>query len=207
MKEKNILRHKPVQKRSRSRVEDILKSAEYIFNERGYEASTTNAIADKAGIPIGSLYQYFKNKKAILDSLSEKYTSELKELFAGTFAKELQDCPLEEMSDRMLDDLAKFYAKHTAFQVVLYGASRTSDLDNASDELRQHIIGFIVQSIQRRTPEKSAENIRTVSTMLVAIARSILPAAISSDGKINSTILNELKIAIKSYLHATLQVK
>lgn len=207
MKEKTILRHKPVQKRSRGRVEDILRAAEYVFNEKGYEASTTNAIADKAGIPIGSLYQYFKNKKAILDSLSEKYTRELKELFAGTFAVELQKSSFEDMSDRMLDDLAQFYAKHTAFQVVLYGASRTNDLDNASDELRQHIIGFIVQSLQSREPHKNPEGLRTVATMLVAIARSILPAAIASDGKINTVILNELKIAIKSYLHATLKQK
>ena len=205
MGEKTILRHKPVQKRSRGRVEDILRAAEYVFNEKGYEASTTNAIADKAGIPIGSLYQYFKNKKAILDSLSDKYTNELKELFALTFAKELQQNNFYDVSDKILDDLAHFYAHHTAFQVVLYGASRTSDLDNASDELRQHIITFLYNALLKMAPKKKESNLRMSASMLVAIARSILPAAISSEGKINQPVLNELKIAIKSYLKSTVE--
>lgn len=205
MGEKTVLRHKPVQKRSRSRVEDILAAAEFVFNEKGYECSTTNAIADQAHIPIGSLYQYFKNKKAILDTLSDKYTRELKELFAKTFTKDLQHKNFAELSDKMLDDLAKFYANHTAFQVVLYGASRPSDLDNASDELRQHIIGFLYQALVKMKPKKNNADLRMTASILVAISRSILPAAISSDGKINTVILNELKTVIKSYLNAVIE--
>jgi AcrR family transcriptional regulator len=205
MNEKSVLRHNPVQKRSRTRVEDILRAAEFIFNEKGYEASTTNAIADQAGIPIGSLYQYFKNKKAILDTLSEKYTNELKELFVNTFAKQLETHTLFDISDIVLEDLAKFYANHTAFQVVLYGASRTSDLDNASDELRQHIIGFIYGALVKMVPKDKHINHRMTASVLVGVSRSLLPAAITSEGKINKPVLEELKKVIKAYLRATME--
>ncbi len=59
-------RKKPVQQRSVRMVETILEAATRILEKDGFEGLTTNAIADRAGISIGSLYEYFPNKEAIL---------------------------------------------------------------------------------------------------------------------------------------------
>jgi AcrR family transcriptional regulator len=62
-------RRKPVQDRSLATVEAILEAAAQVFERYGYAAGTTNRIAGRAGVAIGSLYQYFRNKDAILVAL------------------------------------------------------------------------------------------------------------------------------------------
>jgi AcrR family transcriptional regulator len=65
-------RKSPVQRRSTETLEVILEAAARILEENGFEGFNTNAIAEKAGVSIGSLYQYFPNKDALLSGLIEK---------------------------------------------------------------------------------------------------------------------------------------
>ena len=60
----------PRQERSRQKVELMLEAATRILEKDGMEGLTTNAIAAKAGVCIGTLYQYFPHKEAILDALA-----------------------------------------------------------------------------------------------------------------------------------------
>jgi len=80
-------RKSPVQERSRFTVEQIVQAATQIFAERGYAGATTNHIAERAGVSIGSLYQYFPNKEAILVTLAKRHVeiagSMLLRLMAG----------------------------------------------------------------------------------------------------------------------------
>ncbi|MEU4155356.1 TetR/AcrR family transcriptional regulator [Actinoplanes sp. NPDC026670] len=62
-------RRKPLQVRAELTRERILTAAAHVFAEHGYAAGTTNRIAERARISIGSLYQYFPNKDAILAQL------------------------------------------------------------------------------------------------------------------------------------------
>lgn len=62
-------RKQPTQVRAELTRERILTAAAHVFAEYGYAAGTTNRIAERARVSIGSLYQYFPNKDAILASL------------------------------------------------------------------------------------------------------------------------------------------
>lgn len=66
------MRRTPVQPRSRATVERILDAAAHVFAERGY-AGTTNQVAERADISIGSLYQYFEDKAALLLALHQRH--------------------------------------------------------------------------------------------------------------------------------------
>jgi AcrR family transcriptional regulator len=65
-------RKQPIQQRATQTVQDILEAAAQVFSEEGYLA-TTNRIAERAGVSIGSLYQYFQNKNQILSTLLEQH--------------------------------------------------------------------------------------------------------------------------------------
>lgn len=65
-----------MQARSEATVEAILEAAAQIFEGHGYAAGTTNRIAARAGVSIGSLYQYFPNKDAILVALVHRHLAE-----------------------------------------------------------------------------------------------------------------------------------
>jgi AcrR family transcriptional regulator len=73
-------RRSPRQERSRETVEAILEAAAQVFERHGYAAGTTNRIADRAGVSIGSLYQYFPNKDAIVVELMRRHLDELEEV-------------------------------------------------------------------------------------------------------------------------------
>jgi AcrR family transcriptional regulator len=66
-------RKQPLQERSRLTVNTILQASTQILNQIGLEDLSTNKIAQKAGISIGSLYQYFPNKESIIAALLEQY--------------------------------------------------------------------------------------------------------------------------------------
>lgn len=70
-------RKQPEQDRSRATVEAIVDAAAHILVKGGYAAFTTNRVAEKAGVSIGSLYQYFPNKEALLGALMRRHVEEI----------------------------------------------------------------------------------------------------------------------------------
>lgn len=70
------IRRKPNQERSRTTVEAIVEAAAQVFARHGYAAGTTNRIAARAGVSVGSLYQYFADKDAVLAVLAHRHLEE-----------------------------------------------------------------------------------------------------------------------------------
>jgi AcrR family transcriptional regulator len=69
-------RKHPLQARSQRTVEVVLKAAAQVFARRGYAGATTNHIAERAGVSIGTLYEYFPSKDALLVALMEAHIRE-----------------------------------------------------------------------------------------------------------------------------------
>src|SRR5215510_4596540 len=78
-----LIRRKPTQARGQLRVDEILDATERLTLTTSWDKLSTNHIAKEAGIPIGSLYQFFANKHAIALALVERYIAELQEVFAN----------------------------------------------------------------------------------------------------------------------------
>lgn len=78
---------KPKQARSKATVEAILQATAHILTEAGYESLNTNAIAERAGVSIGSLYQYFPSKEAIVGELMDRFCDRLSALFGEVFLR------------------------------------------------------------------------------------------------------------------------
>ncbi len=94
-------RKAPKQGRAMHTVDSILQATQKILSNEGYERASTNYIAEVAGVSIGSLYQYFPSKEAIVSSLVEKTVVEA----AERLREELLSCmglPLEESTPRMV---------------------------------------------------------------------------------------------------------
>ncbi|TNF35888.1 MAG: TetR/AcrR family transcriptional regulator [Deltaproteobacteria bacterium] len=66
-------RKTPRQRRARATVDDLLEAAAQVFDALGYAAGTTNRIAERAGVSIGTLYQYFPSKEALAVALLERH--------------------------------------------------------------------------------------------------------------------------------------
>lgn len=73
------MRKKPVQERSQQVVEALIEATGQVIVERGVEHLTTIQVAARAGVSIGSLYQYFQNKEELLSAVVNRLTGELGE--------------------------------------------------------------------------------------------------------------------------------
>lgn len=88
-------RKRPAQARSRATVEAILAAAARVLVDEGFERATTNRVAEVAGVSIGSLYQYFPNKDALLATLAEHHMQAMLSQLMR-MAESLADAPLED---------------------------------------------------------------------------------------------------------------
>lgn len=78
------MRRKPKQRRARQTVEAVLEAVVKILKREGAGAVTTNRIAEVAGVSVGSLYQYFPDKRAIFVALHERHIGEIDRLVEKT---------------------------------------------------------------------------------------------------------------------------
>lgn len=76
-------RKRPRQARARATVDAILEAAARVLVDEGYEGANTNRIAEVAGVSIGSLYQYFPNKQALVGALVERHVRHIMDLLAS----------------------------------------------------------------------------------------------------------------------------
>src|SRR5881227_4368044 len=115
MASKTPLRRAPKQERGQRRIGRILQAAAEEFARVGFDAATTNSIARRARTSVGSLYQFFPNKEAILAALTEHYLREIRAVHAAVLSKEAAGLSIPQFFDQLIDRLAMFHATHPGF--------------------------------------------------------------------------------------------
>ena len=75
------------QRRSRLTVDALVEATARVLTKEGYDKASTNRIAAVAGVSIGSLYQYFPSKEALVAAVIERHTQELSRVVRDTFLK------------------------------------------------------------------------------------------------------------------------
>ena len=99
-------RKTPRQTRSKETVEAILTAAARILTTEGFEALTTNRVAAVAGVSVGSLYQYFPNKEALVRALSERHTHGVRDHIRARFA-EAWERPVDEVARMVIQAIVE----------------------------------------------------------------------------------------------------
>jgi AcrR family transcriptional regulator len=111
----------PKQARSRETFEAILGAAAQVFERKGYAGATTNRIAERAGVSIGSLYQYFPNKDAILVALAERHVRQGGEHLAPLVAAFAADPPpVREGLELLVGAMVELHADAPRLHRVLF---------------------------------------------------------------------------------------
>jgi len=75
------------QERSRSTVDALLEATARVLTKEGYDRASTNRIAEVAGVSIGSLYQYFPSKEALVAAVVDRHTQEVSEVTRNALVK------------------------------------------------------------------------------------------------------------------------
>ena len=145
-------RKRPIQQRSRFTVEQILEAAAHIFAERGYAGTTTNHIAQRAGVSIGSLYQYFPNKDTILVALQARHMESASAALQGMLDEALREkTPLEDLLRRFVRKVVEMHTSEPELHhVLLYEGPRTPELSQKLHRIEDSMARTVEQMLARR---------------------------------------------------------
>ena len=166
-------RKQPAQRRSANTVEAILEAAARILETEGLAACSTNAVAQRAGVSIGSLYQYFPNRDALTVALIERETTQL-----------LGDLQLASQYDKGVDRIAALVKAAVAHQLRRPALARVIDFEERRLPLQErhqrvaHVIhGQLIGALTLPSATWSCANVMETAQDLLAIAHGMIDAA------------------------------
>jgi AcrR family transcriptional regulator len=114
-------RRRPIQRRSQETVDAIVEASARVLARHGYAAATTNRIAARAGVSIGSLYEYFPNKQSVLTALLERHTSEGGAEVLGALEAAIdRGAPLAELVRELVAALLRQHRRSPELHRVLF---------------------------------------------------------------------------------------
>lgn len=195
------MRHTPQQVRSQQRVDLILATAAELFVEVGYEVATTNAIAARAGISIGSLYRYFPDKDTILRALIERYFGQLRGLYDQVFTEDVAYLPLAVLLDRLIEPFVALHKEYPALKHILLSTDVSPDIAEAAAKLEDETTQRIMELIRMSAPELEEERVY----LTAVVSKSIFKATLSlltpdADEEFQAQVTAEMKRLLLAYL-------
>ena len=121
-------RKSPVQARSAASVEAILEASIQVLLQVGKEQLTTTRVAARAGVSVGTLYQYFPNKSALLQAVLRRHLNEVSSAVEAA-CEQQRGKPLEQMATALMTDFLAAKMCDAKTSAALYSVS--SDVDGA----------------------------------------------------------------------------
>lgn len=170
-----LLRRVPQQDRGQRRVDRLLDAAAEVIAEVGVEGASTNAIAARAQTSVGSLYQFFPNKDAVVRALAARYAAEFERLKDRVMALEVADLPLPEMMRGIVEPIAAYCDANPAYRHV-FAATNDYARGYSPEEARLHeaVVARVDALIARRCPWVGEAQRRATARVQVETVHAVL---------------------------------
>jgi AcrR family transcriptional regulator len=194
------------QERGKKRMAELLRAAGQVFADVGYDNATTNAIAARARVSPGTLYQFFPNKQAIAEALANAYAAKNQAL-ESVFDLSAAEVPLRELIERLVDPFLEFRRNAPGFEMLFVGSVVSRELAERIQALHQQMKQRIADLIQMRAPQLSTKKIQTAAETSVQIVKAMLPLALDGSAKQREVGKRELKLVLERYLAPLDQVE
>ncbi|AQA04009.1 hypothetical protein BVC93_17995 [Mycobacterium sp. MS1601] len=171
-------RNSPQQQRSRETYERVLDVAAKTFEELGYTGTTTNKVAEAAGISIGTLYHYFPDKDALLYALADRHLAGAKESMMAVFSRLREERPdLRESLRAGIEVNVRLHVEEPQLHRLLYdSAPRSEALLKRLRTANAAIAQEVARHLERL--DVAHDNRGLVASMLVAGTEAQVHAAI-----------------------------
>lgn len=198
----NKMRRHPQQARSQERVKQILNVAEQMFLEIGYESTTTRAIAARAEVSVGSLYQFFPDKEAILKALAVRYLQTQYQKFLDLHTAQSLTLPLPSYVDQMIDVFDQFYTDYPGSRAIfeqLLDTITWSAIERI-DEVEYQVVDELARFFQSRQPSLSLTKCERIALVITKTITELLWLSLSRDQEFRQELVVETKLLTLSYL-------
>ena len=198
---RNTPRKRPRQERSKATVDAILTAAAKVLHAEGVEGATTNRIAELAGVSIGSLYQYFPSKDALVAALIDAANQKWRETFEAKVVMLWKE-DLAVAARALVGELFRGYQEnirlHQILQAHLPLVGRMEDVRR----LREDIGAMVRAALESRREELVPKNLDLAVFIMVRTVDALADTTLHERPHLlaNEELVDEVTDMVLCYL-------
>ncbi|MGH3243280.1 MAG: TetR family transcriptional regulator [Spirillospora sp.] len=193
------LRRRPAQRRSAERVQRMLDACAEILDEDGYDGLTTTRIAQRADVAIGSVYQFFPDKRAVAQALAVRNL----EVFGERISARLAEGGFGDWSDTVGVIIEIFVEMHRTvpgFRVLRFGDVADVNLLDPDADNNAVVAGRLRKMIVETFGVQDTKVLATALAIAVEAGDAVLKMAFRRDPGGDPLIVAEAERLIHGYL-------
>lgn len=170
-------RKQPKQERARETVDAILTATARILVRDGFERASTNRIADQAGVSVGSLYQYFPNKQALVAALMERHIRDVYAVLEREVSR-LPALPLRRAVRELIELMIRAHAVEPKLhRVFAEQVPRVGPLERIV-ELERRFEVFTRGMLENMRPRVRPRNLEIAAFVVIQAVEALTHAAV-----------------------------
>ncbi|MEN7536999.1 TetR/AcrR family transcriptional regulator [Aurantiacibacter sp. DGU5] len=180
----------------------ILEATTHIVLRHGYEGMTTNHVAERAGVSIGSLYQYFPSKEALVAAVLQKNADDNFAVMAGVL-EQADGLPLAEVIRLSVEAMAQLHRNNLTWHGAIVDCSSRIDAAEWEQELNERISTLTIAFLERYRDEmRPGIDLEVAMIVIRNIGHSVFEHAIQNDPELfdNARVTAEIASATMAYL-------
>ena len=196
-------RKTPQQARSTASVEAILQATVQVLLMEGKSKLTTTRVAARAGVSVGTLYQYFPNKSSLLQALLKEHLDQVADAIEHACVG-AAGSSLRQMADAVISAFVRAKFSHLDASTALYAISDDVEGKRIAHAMHARAIQAMTALLQTASDRKLAHPDLVASTLFSAMAgvsRSMLERGVTQTTM--ATMAQELKLMVGAYLEAS----
>ena len=194
-------RRRPAQARSRERFERILQAARAVLVDVGFESFTVDEVAHRAGVPIGTLYQYFANKYVLVCELDRQDTAASRAEIER-FSRRDPDAQWPDVLDETIDHLARMWRDDPSRRAVWHAVQSTPATRATAADTERQLLCPLSEILSPLAPSMSDDERIDLAGFLIHNVVSQLNYATAGDPSGFDAVVVEIKRMLVSYLFA-----
>lgn len=196
-------RREPIQRRSVARVQRMLDAAQELVAELGYDELTTTLIAERAEVSIGSLYQFFPDKQAVLRAVARRNLEIFGDRLTAMIASRQMQTWWQVVSG-VIDQYAEMHQQIPGFRAIRFGDVADLHLLDPERDNDTVVADRFVELIGPFLAASASEELRLDLVIAVRIADSLTRYAFERDPAGDAEVLHEAKRVVRTHLSRAL---
>ncbi|MBT2225831.1 TetR family transcriptional regulator [Nonomuraea sp. NEAU-A123] len=198
------LRRRPTQRRSARRVERMLDACAELLDEIGYEGLSTTRIAERAGVAIGSVYQFFPDKRAITQELTRRNVEQFVSRVGRRFLEEDYRGWWEAV-DAIIDEFVDMHRSVPGFRNLRFGDVVDLNLLDSDSDNNMVIAGRLRGLLLKEFGLADSQELDLAVLVAVEAGDAVLKLAFRRDPDGSPEIIEAAKQLIRGFLSRQLK--
>lgn len=181
---------KPAQARAKARVEALLEAAVFLIAQKGSEAMRMSDVASKAGVPIGSLYQYFPDKAALLLELAQIYNLRIRAQIGSMLAMVQTRDDIVPLMNDLLEGYYQMFVEEPVARDIWCGTQAHKSLQWCDIEDSRLNGDLVFESLKRFYPREKWSELKTSSFLIMQLTGAAVRLAITLEPEESRAVMD-----------------